>query len=133
MLLEFDEELELEFEELFEDEFELVFEEPRLRSAGRRRASVQPSATAGRVPAMSWTASAGNVTGAVVISSARVWSSVRGSSACAPTTPAMVSAAAAEEILIVCFMVCSMSVCDYPAEFDAAGNLGNAAIVISFP
>ena len=91
LLLEFDElfedEFELEFEELldelFEDEFELEFEElldelfeeelllvldePRLRNAGRLRASVQPSTTCGFAPAISATASAGRTTGAVDI------------------------------------------------------------------
>lgn len=94
----FEDELELEFEELFEDEFELefeelleelfedefeelldelfedelllVFEDPLFRMPGRLRASVQPWATSGLAPATSRTASAGSVTGAVVISSA---------------------------------------------------------------
>jgi hypothetical protein len=82
----FEDEFELEFEELleelFEDEFEelldelfedellLVFEDPLFRMPGRLRASVQPWATSGLAPATSRTASAGSVTGAVVISSA---------------------------------------------------------------
>ena len=113
----FEDELELVFDELFEDELELVFDEPRLRKAGRRRASVHPSAVTGLTPASSRTASAGSAAGAVVISSARIWSSVRGSSACAPTAPATLRAAATVDILIVCFMVYSMRFPTIPPAF----------------
>jgi hypothetical protein len=67
----FEDEFELEFEELldelFEEELLLVLDEPRLRNAGRLRASVQPSTTCGFAPAISATASAGRTTGAVDI------------------------------------------------------------------
>ncbi len=65
-----DDEFELEFDELFEDELVLTFGRAgvtfltlpgnaRRRSAGRRRASVQPSAISGSAPVASRRTSAG--------------------------------------------------------------------------
>lgn len=128
----FEAEFELEFEELFEDELLLVFEDARGRRAGRRRASVQPSATTGLMPDTSRTASAGRVAGAVFIRSPFNCWGVRGSTAWAPATPTIVSAAATVVILIVCFMVHSMMflTCVRP---DAQRGVRNAASQIPFP
>lgn len=128
----FEDEFELEFEELFEDELLLVFDDARGRRAGRRRASVQPSAATGLTPAASRRTSAGNATGVAFIRSPLKCSGVRCSAACAPAAPAIVKAAATVVILIVCFMVYSMRFLTRVGLYSGRGG-GNAVLSIPFP